>query len=92
MLQKYEKWLWIELIGFDVDAPDFGVGAYLEKLGFVPNGLSLLIATANFIHMHDENWANRTFPPEYCSYGAHNVNGERHRQVWTGARLKQLIE
>lgn len=92
MLQKYEKWLWIELIGFDVDAPDFGVGAYLEKLGFVPNGLSLLIATANFIHMHDENWANRTFPPEYCSYGAHNVNGERQRQVWTGARLKQLIE
>ena len=88
----YEKWLWIELIGFEIETADLGVGAYLERLGFTPSGLSLLITSPNFIHLHDSNWADRVFPPEYCSYGAHNTNGERHRQVWTGAKLKQLVD
>lgn len=93
MQQKYEKWLWLELIGFELDAADLGVGAYLERLGFTPTGLSLLITSLNFIHLHDRNnWEKQVFPPEYCSYGAHNVNGERHRQVWTGAKLKQLVD
>lgn len=93
MQQTYEKWLWLELIGFELEAADLGVGAYLERLGFTPTGLSLLISSPNFIHLHDShNWEKQVFPPEYCSYGAHNVNGERHRQIWTGAKLKQLVD
>ena len=91
-MDKREKWLWIELIGFELEAADLGVGEYLGRLGFTPSGLSLLITSPNFVHLHDANWAERVFPPEYCSYGAHGVNGERRRQVWTGAKLKQLVD
>ena len=92
MQNSCEKWIWIELIGFELNAPDFGVKAYLDKLGFKPSGLSLLIATPEFVNTHDEKFLTRQFPPEYCSYEAHNSNGERQRQEWTGENLKLLVK
>ncbi|MFA6815040.1 MAG: hypothetical protein WCS73_01945 [Lentisphaeria bacterium] len=87
-----EKWLWIELIGFELNAPDFGVKAYLDRLGFTPDGLSLLIATPEFINTHTDDFLNKELPPEYCSYEAHNSNGERQREKWTGKYLKLLVD
>ena len=90
--ETINKWIWIELIGFELRVPDFGVKAYLDRLRFKPSGLSLLIATPEFVNTHDENFLMKPFPPEYCSYGAHNSNGERQRQEWTGKDLRLLID
>lgn len=92
MQNDCEKWIWIELIGFELNAPDFRVKIYLDKLGFKPSGLSLLIATPEFINTHNDKFLDKQLPPEYCSYGAHSANGERQRQEWTGRDLKLLIE
>lgn len=92
MQNSCEKWIWIELIGFELNALDFGVKAYLNRLGFKPSGLSLLIATPEFVNTHDDNFLTKQLPPEYCSYGAHNSNGERQRQEWTGENLKLLVK
>jgi len=91
-MQICEKWLWLELIGFDVTDADLGVGDFLERLGFYPTGISLLIQSPEFLHTHDANWRRKKFPAEYCSYGGHQSNGERSRQVWTGAKLRQLVD
>lgn len=92
MQTSCEKWIWIELIGFELNMPDYGVKTYLDRIGFKPSGLSLLIATPEFVNTHDANFLTKKFPPEYCSYGAHSSNGERQLQGWTGADLKCLVK
>ncbi|RAV20212.1 hypothetical protein DQG23_17265 [Paenibacillus contaminans] len=89
--QAYEKWLWIELIGFDNELPDFGVAAYLDKIGFTPAGVSLLFFTPDFVHVYGSLDEERTLPPEICSYAARPTGKEHDRQVWTNVQLKQLV-
>ena len=48
----YERWAWIELLGFDMTRDDLGVGALLGSMGFVPDGVSLLLFNADFVHTH----------------------------------------
>ncbi len=89
-VEKYEKWLWIELIGFDNTKPDYGVGRFLENTGFVPEAISFLMFTADFVHTHAGMSAEWTFPPEFCSYGARPTSLERDRQAWTNYQLRGL--
>ena len=86
-----EKWLWLDLIGFDMERPDCGVPALLEKAGFVPEVVSLLLHNAEFVHTHTGQDDARGFPPDVCSYGGHPHNEERQRQVWTPPALRRLI-
>jgi hypothetical protein len=86
-----ERRIWIELIGFDNAQPDFGVGAYLETLGFVPAALSLLITAPDIVHLHEGMESEVEFPPDYCSYVGHSRNAERRRQVWTNHQLRGLV-
>lgn len=88
----YQKWLWIELIGFDNVAKDFGVGHFIKNTGFVPEAISFLFASADFVHSHsgvDKEWV---FPDEFCSYAARPTSPERKRQPWTNRQLKGLID
>ena len=39
----FKKNCWIELIGFDNEAKDFGVKSFLDRAGFIPNSVSILI-------------------------------------------------
>lgn len=87
-----ERWLWIELIGFDNREPDYRVGAYLDNCGFIPDGLSLLLVSPDFVHTHAGLDAEVVFPPDFCSYGAKPYNSERPRQAWTNRQLKGLVE
>ncbi|WP_214628089.1 hypothetical protein [Paenibacillus agaridevorans] len=88
----YEKWIWIELIGFDNTQNDFAVPAYLERTGFVPLAVSLLLFTPDFVHAH-EGMNDETFLPiEVCSYAARPYGKERNRQVWTNYQLRNLIK
>lgn len=91
MSAHYEKWLWIELIGFDNRQKDFGVKAFLEKAGFVPGGVSLFLCDPAFIHEHQGVDRARKLPPGDCSYHAHPYNDERRRQAWTNLQVKGLV-
>jgi hypothetical protein len=90
--QSFEKWLWIELLGFDNEAPDFGVQEYLDTAGFVPQALSFLLYSPDFVHTHEGMAQERVLPPEFCSYTGRPYSKIRTRQAWTNWQLRGLIE
>lgn len=85
-----ERWIWIELIGFDNTKPDCGAQEYLDKLGFIPDAISYLITSPDIIHHHESLQTEKYFPPDYCSYVGHPRSAERARQVWTNHQLRTL--
>ncbi len=87
----YERWLWIELIGFDNTLPDYGVAAFLEHEGFVPHAVSLLLMNPDFFHDHAGMDVERTLPYDCCSYAGHPRNDERERQEWTNLQVRGLV-
>jgi hypothetical protein len=87
-----ERWAWIELLGFDIGAEDLGVAAVLGRMGFVPDGMSLLLFNADFVHTHGERDPAAPFPTDYCSYCGHLGNEERGVQAWSAALLRRLIQ
>jgi len=87
----FERWLWIELIGFDNEKQDFGVGVFIENVGFNPDVISLLIGDPSFIHDHKGMSKLIKLPPAACSFGAHPFNAERNRQRWTNVQVKDLV-
>ncbi|MCC6445341.1 MAG: hypothetical protein IT210_18015 [Armatimonadetes bacterium] len=87
----YERWLWIELIGFDNASEDFGVSRFLENAGFAPDAISFLMFNPDFIHSHGGSASDRAFPPDFCSYCGHPYNEERQRQDWTPRQLRGLV-
>ncbi|MCQ6562782.1 hypothetical protein [Paenibacillus mendelii] len=88
----YEKWVWIELIGFDNTESDFGVTAYMNTLGFSPNGISLLLFTPDFVHAHKGMEQEYWLPVETCSYAARPYGKLRNRQEWTNYQLLGLVK
>jgi hypothetical protein len=84
--------MWIELIGFDNRVPDYNVQAFLDNCGFIPQGLSFLFTTPDFVHTHAGLEHEVVFPPDFCSYGGKPYNAERPRQAWTNLQFKGLIE
>lgn len=87
-----ERWMWIELIGFDNTQPDYNVQAFLDNAGFIPEGLSLFVYSPDFLHTHESLEQEMTLPPDYCSYAARPYNLDRERQAWTNWQLKGLVE
>ncbi|MCU6711280.1 hypothetical protein M6D81_21540 [Paenibacillus sp. J5C_2022] len=92
MNTHFEKWLWIELIGFDNQLPDYGVEDFLSRVGFHPEGLSILFFTPDFIHAHQGMKREWALPPECCSYAGRPYGRERMRQVWTNFQLHGLVK
>jgi hypothetical protein len=87
-----ELWLWTELIGFDNEQADFGVARFLQDTGFIPQSISLLMFTADFVHTHDGLERERVFPPDFCAYGARPYSEQRPRQAWTNFQLRGLVQ
>lgn len=90
-MNNLEKWIWIELIGFDNEKPDFGVKEYLDGCGFVPEGVALLLTWLGFTLDHTDMNEERTLDACECSYYAHTANAQRYRQNWTNYQLCGLI-
>jgi hypothetical protein len=90
-LRPHERWIWTELIAFDNQQPDFGVGQYLSTTGFVPTTMSLLIGSPDFVLSHSGIEKEIALAEEYCSRDGHEFNQERKRQVWTNHQLRSLI-
>ncbi|MFC3804190.1 hypothetical protein [Cohnella sp. GCM10012308] len=89
---SYEKWIWIELIGFDNRESDFGVAPYLETVGFIPESIFLLLYTPDFIHAHQGMESEWRLPVESCSYGARPYGKLHDRQDWTNRQLRGLVK
>lgn len=82
--------MWIELLGFELDDADYGVGRLCDRAGFIPDGVSLLLSDPEFVHGHSADDA-RILSPSICSYGGHPYNEERSLQQWSAGQLKGLI-
>ena len=87
-----EQWYWIELIGFDNEASDYGVQSFLDRTNTKVEGVSLLFCNSEFVLEHkdtDEEW---TFPIVHCTYGGYYYGDDRNRQPWTNIQLKGLVK
>ncbi|NCO34626.1 MAG: hypothetical protein AUJ92_15465 [Armatimonadetes bacterium CG2_30_59_28] len=88
---NFDRWLWIELIGFDNELEDFGVEAFMDNAGFVPDAASLLLFNPDFVHNHAGMEQARALPFDCCSYGGHPYNEQRTRQEWSSHQLRGLV-
>lgn len=86
-----QRWIWTELLAFDVNSPDYDTARYLGELGFVPDAISLLISAADIILQHEGLEKDRVLPGDFCSRDGHDGNEVRRRQVWTAHQLRDLI-
>ena len=86
-----ERWIWVELIGFDNTKPDCGAREYLDRIGFVPEGISILFGAVDFVLLHNNDAKEYELFPDFCSRQGHEYNEDRHRQVWQSSQLKTLI-
>lgn len=84
--------VWMTLLGFDRDKKDKGVGELINRMGFVPKGVSLLLFHPDIVHLHEGMEEEKILPPDNCSYYAIPYNDERCRQAWSNYDLKTLID
>ena len=85
------KWCWVELIGFDNQSADYGVGHYLDNAGLVPDLVSLLVFNPDFVHAHEGMAEDRVLPFDCGSYGGHPHGADRARQDWTKHQVRGLV-
>lgn len=85
------NWYWIELIGFDVTEPDFGVGEFLRRTGKA-EGVSLLFSSIDFVNEHVSSEKVLPLPLYNSSYASHRFSEEREIQQWTNIQLKSLVQ
>jgi len=89
--KQQETWIWTELLAFDREQPDCGVKAYLDRLGFIPAGISALLSAVDFVLLHKGMEEEYELFPDVCSRFGHEKNEERARQKWTNYDLRRLI-
>lgn len=87
-----ERWMWIELIGFDNSEPDYHVGAFLDNAGFIPDVVTFHLYCPDFVHTHEGLDRETVLSPDVCSYAGRPYNAERQRQAWTNHQFKGLVE
>ncbi len=88
--RSHERWIWTELIGFDNEQPDMGVGEYIEAAGFVPDGVCLMLTSVDFVLSHPGP-GEFALPQDFCARDGHDRNPQRSRQEWTSGQLRELI-
>lgn len=91
IMNQYEKWIWLELIGFDNTMKDMGVKNYIDRAGFVPDAVSLLVTGIDFILQYEKTEKIINLPADICSRMGHLRNTERSRQQWTNKQVRTLI-
>ena len=92
MTCKNTRTVWIELIGFDNRQADMGTAYQLEKFGFIPEALVLLIWSSNFVHSYSPDTPDDTLLGWDCSaYGCRRQGLEHEIQQWSKGQVKKLI-
>jgi len=78
-----EKFIWTELLSFDNTSENFGVEAYLDTIGYIPDGISLMLSHPDFVFLHSDMEREYNLFDDVSSRHAHDSNEERQRQQWT---------
>jgi len=86
-----DRWVWAELLAFDMEKPGLGVEEYISELGFVPEGVSLLISSPDIVLLHEGLENDAELPAAFCTRFGHPGNEVRDRQPWTRFLLRDLI-
>jgi len=86
-----EKFIWTELLSFDNTSENFGVEAYLDTIGYIPDGISLMLSHPDFVFLHSDMEREYNLFDDVSSRHAHDSNEERQRQQWTSFELRGLI-
>lgn len=88
-----KRWLWTELLAFDSSTADYGVGSYLLTLGFQPAGISLLMGSADFVHLHHRWKQGEPFPPDVGYYlNLNQKTPKRPEESWSYEKLRGLVQ
>ena len=90
--ENMKKWYWIELIGFDNTASDFGVQSFLERTSTEVEGISILFSNMDSLIGHESVSYEKKLRPCDCTYGGYLHGEERDRQEWTNFQLQGLIK
>lgn len=89
-MKKSNNFIWMPLIGFDREQEDKGVNEYIEKAGFVPEGVSVFLFHSDIVNQHVGMDKEFTLHPDNCSYYGVPRNEFRERQDWTNYDLRTL--
>lgn len=90
--RPFQRWIWLELTGFDNTADDMGVSAYIDTAGFVPEAICLLVSSIDFVMQHPGMDRCVELPPDVCSRQGHALARGHGRQHWTNHQVRQLTE
>ena len=85
-----DVFVWITLLGFDRDQDDKGVNELIDRIGFVPDGMSIFVYHPDIIHTHDGMDKEILLPPDNCTYFGVEYNEERASQPWTNYDVRTL--
>ena len=92
-MARYETYLWMELIALDNQVPDMGVKAYLDSLGFKPDGISIFMWGPDFVHCHHGLQEDEFFPPDVGAYMDTWFDKPKYQgPPWSKWMLKRAIE
>jgi len=86
-----QRWMWIELLGFDNAQADHAVAAFLENAGFVPDVITFHLCCPDFVNMHAGMEREIALPSDMCAYGGRGYNADRVRQEWTNYQFRELV-
>jgi len=86
-----EKWMWLDLTGFDNRHSDFWVKEFLDEAGFIPDAISILLVSPRFVHEHIGLDHEKVLPPDCCSYIKPRII-KRERQAWTNRQVKGVVD
>ena len=89
-MKKSNNYIWMPLIGFDREQADKGVSEYLNKAGFVPEGISVFIFHPDIVNQHEGMEREYQLSADCCSYFGSPRNEFRERQDWTNYDLREL--
>lgn len=84
--------IWMNLLGFDKNDEDRGVGRFLDTTGFTPDAITGLLCHPDFFNLYKGMDEEYILPPDNCAYRGSPRNLERERQDWTNYDLKKLVD
>ena len=88
---KKNIYLWTPLIGFDKNLEACGAHEYLDKLGFVPDAVSLFVFNPDIVNLHEAGMkAEKMLPLSNSNYFGSTRNEIREIQQWSNFELRAL--
>ena len=81
----------MNLLGFEKNDADKGVGRFLDTTGYKPDAITGLLCHPDFFNQHRGMTEEYILPPDNCAYYGAPRNLERERQEWTNYDLRELV-